>query len=705
LNENNEPFTPGHRFVKYDIIGLLGMGGHAHVYDAHDPFLDRDVALKVIRAPKGARHNLAKRAQSEARVLVRIDHPNVVKVFDAGATDDGLVYLVMEKLEGRTLREVYQDVGRVSVVEALELATQICAGVHAAHQMDVIHRDLKPENVFVQANNRVKVLDFGISKVMGYGAHDTTQRHMLHGTVLYMSPEHLQGFGVTRKSDVFSLGTLLYEGLHAHPVLLSPNALAKDVRELRDMRQVIYSQLKELPPMLHEVDARIFRHVARFVQRAILKASEQRYETMAAMLEAARQASERIEREEGAEFIARARRDLSRPQRRSERPPRGDTVQVAMRFSTEIEPVRYATQPGGLTPPVPLSVTTPLEEHVSGLPFQTTTPVPVPPGSVRSPSSRPPSARPVVVVPPLNARAKIVEGAVKLGAPTPDGREVPTESLLQESLLQESLLQTAAQSATLALAEQVTRTASVDRSVVSGVDSDQVIETPRSPGHEVRPSVVPVSRTSGRATAANAASRASSSGVLRPWRKRLSARVVLATGAALGLLLGIGFSIASMRAPVSSIQPTATTTDGLVLGADAPPSASTKVAHGSALSGVGPLPVRPKAEPTAPATTARTGIRKPAAAAQRPNTAARSSVDAMSGEHATDRADSTKQRPRSAASTPAKAAESEAASAAPPEQGQEPGSWLKPEMIHFPDELPPNSPRSKPDRMPSSGLD
>ena len=174
-----KPFAPGHRFVKYEIRGILGAGGHAHVYDAHDPFLDRHVAVKVIAAPKGSRENLAKRAQSEARVLVRIDHPNVVKVYDAGATDDGLVYLVMEKLEGRTLRDVYQNLGQISVIEALELAKQVCAGVHAAHQMDVIHRDLKPENVFVQSDNRIKVLDFGISKVMGYGAHDTTQRHVL----------------------------------------------------------------------------------------------------------------------------------------------------------------------------------------------------------------------------------------------------------------------------------------------------------------------------------------------------------------------------------------------------------------------------------------------------------------------------------------------------------------------------------------------
>ena len=302
-----KPFAPGHRFVKYDIRGLLGMGGHAHVYDAHDPFLDREVAVKVIAAPKGSRHNLAKRAQSEARVLVRIDHPNVVKVYDAGATDDGLVYLVMEKLEGRTLREVYQSLGQLTVVEALELAQQICQGVHAAHELGVIHRDLKPENVFVQANNRVKVLDFGISKVMGYGAHDTTQRHVLHGTVLYMSPEHLQGYGVTRKSDVFALGTLLYEGLYAHPALLWPEA-----RNAKDVREVIRIQLSETPPMLHELDARIFRHVARFVHRAILKAAEQRYESMADMLEAAQAAWERLEAEQGRDFMVQWRRDLSR---------------------------------------------------------------------------------------------------------------------------------------------------------------------------------------------------------------------------------------------------------------------------------------------------------------------------------------------------------------------------------------------------------
>src|SRR5688572_13421174 len=425
-----KPFAPGHRFVKYDIRGLLGMGGHAHVYDAHDPFLDREVAVKVIAAPKGSRQNLAKRAQSEARVLVRIDHPNVVKVYDAGATDDGLVYLVMEKLEGRTLREVYQNVGQLTVVEVLEIAQQICQGVHAAHEAGVIHRDLKPENVYVQADNRVKVLDFGISKVMGYGAHDTTQRHVLHGTVLYMSPEHLQGYGVTRKSDVFALGTLLYEGLYMHPTLLWPEA-----RNAKDVREVIRIQLSETPPMLHELDARIFRHVARFVHRAILKAAEQRYESMADMLEAAQTAWERLEAEQGRDFMVQWRRDLSRATKAgAQQQQQRDTQQEVMRFSTEFPPAR-TTQLGGLTPPLPLTGTRPVMDE---LPYQTTTPVPWP----DTPRRR--SSPPVVVVPS-------VSGPSALATPLP-GSQLYSSARITP---------TAAQSATLALAEQVTRTASV----------------------------------------------------------------------------------------------------------------------------------------------------------------------------------------------------------------------------------------------------
>ncbi len=689
-----KPFAPGHRFVKYDIRGLLGMGGHAHVYDAHDPFLDRAVAVKIIAAPKGSRQNLAKRAQSEARVLVRIDHPNVVKVYDAGATDDGLVYLVMEKLEGRTLREVYQSVGQLTVVEILEIAQQICQGVHAAHEAGVIHRDLKPENVYVQADNRVKVLDFGISKVMGYGAHDTTQRHVLHGTVLYMSPEHLQGYGVTRKSDVFALGTLLYEGLYMHPTLLWPEA-----RNSKDVREVIRVQLSETPPMLHEIDPRIFRHVARFVQRAILKAAEQRYESMADMLEAARASWERLEAEQGRDFMVQWRRDLSRATKAgAHQQPQRDTIASAVRFSTDIQAPR-TTQIGGLTPPLPLTDTRPMADE---LPYQTTTPASGP----DSPRRR--SAPPVVVVPPLDASSAMV-------TPLPRGSELYSSPRIAP---------TAAQSATLALAEQVTRTASVG---IIDPSADLPI-TPRSP--EARDgsgglSVAPVSHSS--MGAGSLPLRAA--GIPTPWFNRVSARVVVALGASIGLVLGVVYSVAGPRVTISAAaRPSVSgaTPEGASLtsrqldrpakkglSTSATPPSERQVAGAPALS---PVPTVPSAVPSAELNAAADAVAdakasapraapREGAPAKRPESESAPLPSARNGSTPSGSVRSAKTQPKAsaAATSPSRRA---TVSTAKPERE----SWLKPEMIYYPDDpmpLPAKPLPAKPpaERMPRSGLD
>ena len=638
MKEKLAPLRPGQRFVKYDILQLLGTGGHAHVYAAHDPFLDRDVAVKVIAAPKDSRQNLAKRAQSEARVLVRIDHPNVVKVYDAGATEDGLVYLVMERLEGRTLREIYQDVGRISVVEALELAKQICAGVHAAHQLEVIHRDLKPENVFVQADNRVKVLDFGISKVMGYGAHDTTQRHVLHGTVLYMSPEHLQGYGVTRKSDVFALGTLLYEGLYMHPAFLWP-----EVRQAKDVRDVIRVQMCETPPMLHELDPRIFRHVARFVQRAILKTAEQRYESMADMLDVALGAWERIEFEQGADYMLKSRRDLSRasglPRAHD---PGQDTVQEAMVFSTYIEPVRQSTQLGGLAPPAPLTSTTPLDQHVSGLAFQTTTPIP----------------------------------------PYPSSRSEPPQP-------------TPAQSATLALAEQLTRTAPPS---ASGAEVTSV-----SAGAFATASMVPVAHSSFSDSGARPSRPA---GVPAPILRRLPVRIVVMSGAVLGLVLGITYSVTGMRAPAKTSPPLS----GVELTAPAPPDSPAHAGRADSRAAANDPPT--EASPVhsavpAVATEANrlAGAESPSSEPDKGLTKERSTKPASVNQAAAQDAGA---RPSPNKKEPAKPApEQEAKSAqakSKPARDQAGSGWLKPEMIHYPDDNAP-APPVRADKMPASGLD
>ena len=273
------PLQTGARFLKWEIRGLMGRGGHAYVYDAHDPFLSLDVAIKIIPSSRDTGRDLVARARSEARVLVRISHPNVVKIMDAGATDDGIVYLVMEKLTGRDLRKALRQYGRLTPLETLRIAVQAAEAVAAAHAVGAIHRDLKPENLFLCRDRLVKVLDFGIAKVMGYGA-PTTQKDLLHGTVLYMPPEQLKGFGVTARSDIFSLGTLLYEAMHHHPALLG--------KSVPTVQELGWIQIERLPPLLSKIDQSIPPYVARFIQRAIMKDPGQRYASMAEMAEAAR---------------------------------------------------------------------------------------------------------------------------------------------------------------------------------------------------------------------------------------------------------------------------------------------------------------------------------------------------------------------------------------------------------------------------------
>ena len=210
IDHRNPPFKKGDSVKGYEIQRLIGSGGQGFVYEAIDDFLKLPVAIKAIPNTLDTSRNLRERARSEARLLARIRHPNVVQVTTADVTDDGVVCIVMDLLKGRSLRSMLRELNRVSVDEALLIGEQIAEGVQAAHEQMAIHRDLKPENVYIEPGNSVKVLDFGIAKITGLGAV-TTQENLVQGTVQYMSPEHLQARPVTPRSDVFALGCILYE--------------------------------------------------------------------------------------------------------------------------------------------------------------------------------------------------------------------------------------------------------------------------------------------------------------------------------------------------------------------------------------------------------------------------------------------------------------------------------------------------------------
>lgn len=352
------PFSAGDKVLdeKYVIRRLLGRGGHAFVYHAYDQFLERDVALKIIVNIAEPGRDLRRRAQVEAQVLTRLSHPNIVAVKDATVGKDGLVYIQMELLEGRSLREVLHDVGPLKVREALAIGAQVAAGAEAAHAVRVVHRDLKPENIFVIKDNLVKVLDFGVAKLVD---SKTTQRNVLYGTLPYMSPEYLQGFGVSPRSDIFSLGAVLYELLAGQPPCLV------DVQE-PTQNVVAWAQIHRMPPRLDELTRTVPAHVARTVHRMLAKQPADRFGTMDEVGEVLRTCMTRIDAD-GAEETAPVR-DLWKQSERTESD--GDdlhiTVQPTTKFglrspfgSTKVvhahlepEPPAHRTPPVGVHAPV-----------------------------------------------------------------------------------------------------------------------------------------------------------------------------------------------------------------------------------------------------------------------------------------------------------------------------------------------------------------
>jgi len=210
---------PGARLGPYEIVAPLGAGGMGEVYRARDTRLGRDVAIKVLPAEFAVDPERLRRFELEARAVAALSHPNVLAVFDVG-TQEGIPYLVTELLEGDSLRDRLSG-GALPVRKAVETAVQIAQGLAAAHEKGIIHRDLKPGNVFITKDGHVKILDFGIAKLVapaGRGAGvqattlvEATEAGTTLGTVGYMAPEQVRGHAVDHRADIFSLGCVLHE--------------------------------------------------------------------------------------------------------------------------------------------------------------------------------------------------------------------------------------------------------------------------------------------------------------------------------------------------------------------------------------------------------------------------------------------------------------------------------------------------------------
>lgn len=193
---------------RYRILRTIGGGGMANVYLAHDMILDRDVAVKVLRLDYVNENDLMKRFQREAQSATSLTHPNIVSMYDVG-DEDNHYYLVMEYVEGLTLKEYIQHHSPVSLDDVIHIMSQLTSAISHAHHNGIIHRDIKPQNVLIDLDGNIKITDFGIA--MALSATSITQTNSVMGTVHYLSPEQARGGITTKKSDVYSLGIVMFE--------------------------------------------------------------------------------------------------------------------------------------------------------------------------------------------------------------------------------------------------------------------------------------------------------------------------------------------------------------------------------------------------------------------------------------------------------------------------------------------------------------
>lgn len=268
---------------RFKILALLARGGMGKVYKAEQAPLGRICALKVLNPNYNGEHDpeFHKRFFLEASTSSKLRHPNTVTIFDYGSTDDGIYFMAMELLEGRTLHRVLRETGPLEPARALRIIRQVCRSLREAHSLGVIHRDLKPANIFLvrteDDEDFVKVLDFGLVKQLDEGGGDhLTQTGLFMGSPKYMAPEQIRGEKVSAATDVYALGVVLYEMLCGKVPFDKGNSV-----------NTLMAHVSEPVPPLHQMNpsVQIPPAIAEFTYRCLAKRAEERFQSMDAVLD------------------------------------------------------------------------------------------------------------------------------------------------------------------------------------------------------------------------------------------------------------------------------------------------------------------------------------------------------------------------------------------------------------------------------------
>lgn len=229
---------------RYEILRILGEGGMANVYLAEDTILGRKVAVKVLRGDLANDEKFVRRFQREALAASSLNHPNIVEMYDVGE-DNGDFYIVMEYIEGRNLKQLIKKRGALTIPEVVDIMLQLTDGLAHAHDAYIIHRDIKPQNILILDNGLVKITDFGIA--MALNSSQLTQTNSVMGSVHYLPPEQASGKGSTIKSDIYSLGILMYELLTGKLPFKGENAVEIALKHMKDPLPSLHRELDNVP--------------------------------------------------------------------------------------------------------------------------------------------------------------------------------------------------------------------------------------------------------------------------------------------------------------------------------------------------------------------------------------------------------------------------------------------------------------------------